>query len=174
MTLESFIERCHADIERLAPQSFAESDARLKAAGVVPPQIRPGTPQEAEAHALAKSFAKPIARGYLRGREAYAALALAADKIPGASPEFLRGLWNTVKLNYRAERQLRELTEMRIARVLKPMIAQRQPSNALRAVAHEINGQAGFPLTEDEVDEVTATEIWFALPPVPAGRHRVA
>jgi hypothetical protein len=43
------------------------------------------------------------------------------------------------------------------------MIAVRRPSNVLRAEAHDLNGAAGFPLSEDEVDDIAAEEVWHSM-----------
>lgn len=61
--------------------------------------------------------------------------------------------------------------ERAIKVMLRPLIAERVPWNGLMAEAHEINGANGFLLAEAEVSEIVRTEIYFALPPAPRGRH---
>jgi hypothetical protein len=58
----------------------------------------------------------------------------------------------------------RELAARHIKRLIEPMIGARKPSRALLAEAHGINGEEGFPLTEDEVADVVRDEVWWSLP----------
>lgn len=54
--------------------------------------------------------------------------------------------------------------ERQIKSVLKPMIEVREPSNRLLAEAHNTNEDFGFPLTENEVKEITVQQIYWSMP----------
>lgn len=51
-----------------------------------------------------------------------------------------------------------------ISRRTREMIRARRASNEVRAAAHDINGAAGFSLTEREVEEIVAEQVYWALP----------
>jgi hypothetical protein len=51
-----------------------------------------------------------------------------------------------------------------IGRRTREMIRARRASNEVRAAAHDINGAAGFALTEREVEEIVAEQVYWALP----------
>jgi hypothetical protein len=81
------------------------------------------------------------------------------------------GLRHILGLWLKIEEDRRAVAEMHVKRRLRPLIALRKKSNVLLAEAHGINGEAGFPLTEPEVTDIAAMEVWFSLP-APTGRHR--
>jgi hypothetical protein len=63
----------------------------------------------------------------------------------------------------------RELAAHHIKRLLEPMIGRRKPWRSLMAESHGVNGEEGFPLTEEEVGEIVREEVWWSLPT--GGRH---
>ena len=81
-----------------------------------------------------------------------------------AHQRWLVGMW--------AERETtrRDVAEHRIKRALRPMIAVHKPWGTLMSEAHGINGEAQYPLTEDEVSDMVRIEVWFSLPAAPR-RH---
>jgi anti-sigma factor RsiW len=120
--------------------------------------------------ALTASLALPVTRGLLplAHAEGWITVAVARQRpkvadIPAAVNVWLHVLAERVR--QMEERQ--DLVALHIKRRLKPMVAARQPWNQLMAAAHDLNGQADFPLGEAEVSELVRTEVWFALPPAP-------
>jgi hypothetical protein len=59
---------------------------------------------------------------------------------------------------YREAHTRREIARYRIARNARRMIEGNAPTAAVWAEAHNINGEAGFPLTEDEVKQEVVAE----------------
>lgn len=131
-------------------------------------------PAGARLHAMAKQLAAPVARGYLSRAVADASLLVATLDAERAgdlgnyqAEDIAAGLRHTLTLNLDIETRRRELVTWRIHRMLEPMLAVRKPPNVLLAEAHGFNGSAGFPLTEPEVTDLVATEVYYALPPAP-------
>lgn len=115
---------------------------------------------------LAYSFAKPITRGYLTGSQAYAALAVkAADE-----PELLAA-WETTRSAVALYRDQQRNVAFNIRVAIAPLIGHHKPRNALLAEAHGVNGEAGFWLTEHQVEQIVMEEVRLALLPA-ASRHR--
>lgn len=85
----------------------------------------------------------------------------------GAETRFCWASWDA----FAAAEHERANVERAIKVMLRPLIAERRPWNVLMAEAHEINGGNGFPLAEADVSEIVRTEVHFALPPAPRGRH---
>jgi hypothetical protein len=119
---------------------------------------------------LATSLAKPVARGYLTLGQAHASLICRVlqaerdgDLAPYAATDVFSGLRHVLGLNLENLERDRALAELRIRWRIRPMIAVRRPSNVLRAEAHDLNGAAGFPLSEDEVDDIAAEEVWHSM-----------
>lgn len=137
-------------------------------------------PAAPQLYGLARELGRAVARDMLPLEEAYAACinaALEAERTDGLSHynasdvcSFLRFL---VQDTAKREDERRMLARHRIRRTLQPLVAMHKPSHILRAEAHGVNGAEGFPLTEPEVDDIVATELWFALP-APARRARYA
>lgn len=124
---------------------------------------------------LAAELARPVARGHLTRTEADAALLAATlkakrDGMTYDVRDVYRGLRHILSLHLEAEQRRRDLAAHRIRRRLKPLIAQRNPPNVLLAEAHDVNGAAGFPLAEDDVTQLTYTEMYWAMP---EGRRHV-
>ena len=119
---------------------------------------------------LAAALARPVARGYLTLTEAHAELLLAAcHAVRDGYPDHdAAGIWrlqrHVLRLHLEAEERRRDLAEARVKHRLRPLIALRKPPNVLRAEAHDVNGAAGFPLEEREVNGLVTTEIFWALP----------
>ena len=118
---------------------------------------------------LAASLARPVARGYLTRNQADSALLETA--LRGARTGQIKH--DPVDV-YRIARHIltqrladmhakRDLAAHHIRRLLEPMIALRKPSRALLAEAHGLNGDEGFPLTEDEVTELATIEMHRAI-----------
>lgn len=121
----------------------------------------------ANAYLLAEQLARPVARGYLTLNEAKATLLAAAlrayrEGSPYEPEPVYQMLLHIFGQHLEKEQTRRGMTEMRVARRLKPLIALRKPRNVLLAEAHDVNGTEGFPLTEDEVADVAATEVYRA------------
>lgn len=128
----------------------------------------------------AKELARPVARGDLSLTEADAGLIVATlreerrGELEGyKAADVVRLKRHLLRQYLHREEVARELAEHRIKRLVAPMIATRVRSNTVLAEAHGLNGQAGFPLTEDEVTGIVRQEAWFALPPAPGGRRHV-
>ena len=130
---------------------------------------------QARLHALAQQLARPVARGWISLTEAHVALLVAAARTDLGDlqfPDFVRGTQYSLQLTLERENARRDLCAHRIRRTVAPMIAARKPRNVLLAEAHGINGEAGFPLIEEEVNDLVKTEVWHALPPAPRGVAR--
>lgn len=122
-------------------------------------------------HRLAASFARPVARDWMPIAQADGALIAAAVRArregrlgPYQASDVVAGLRTTLRMKLKAERWRRAMAENRICRVLRPLIGTGKKSNVLLAEAHGVNGEDGFPLTEDEVTDIVATEVWHSLP----------
>ena len=119
---------------------------------------------------LAAELARPVARGWLTLTDAHIALLLAACQAVrnGYQDQDAAGIWrlqrHVLGLHLEAEERRRDLAEARVKRRLRPLIALRKPSNVLLAEAHDVNGAAGFPLEEREVNSIAATEMYWAMP----------
>lgn len=115
---------------------------------------------------LARELAAPVARGMLPKCLADAALLCSAlkaerDGTPGHAFENYGAARHVLGLHTASLETKQDLAIARIRRVITPMIASREKSSRLLAEAHNINGEAGFPLTEAQVNEtVTAMVFW--------------
>jgi hypothetical protein len=128
-------------------------------------------------HAIAKGYARPVARGYLPLEHAHAGLiadTLGAERrgelAPYLASDVFAGLRHTLKLWLAIEEDRRAVAELHIRQRLRPLIAVRKPRNVLLAEAHGINGEEGFPFSEPEVTDVAAEQVWSSLP-VAGRRH---
>jgi hypothetical protein len=129
-------------------------------------------------YGIAREMGRPVARGEIPLAHADAALIVDTlqQERSGAldglkAPDVVRLKRHLLRQEVDRHRIARELAEHRIKRLVWPMIAAHKPSNTILAEAHGHNGEAGFPLTEDEVHAVVRTEMYFALPPAPGGRR---
>jgi hypothetical protein len=116
--------------------------------------------------ALTQSLARPIVRGMLPYRQAQDAVAMAIlneQSIPDAA-EALPIWLHVLRQNIHNAEVRRDMARGAIKNALRPLIPLRTPWRRLMAEAHDINGDADFPLSEDEVADVVKTEIYFALP----------
>lgn len=129
----------------------------------------------ARPYTLAASLARPVARGYLTRNQADSALLATAmrgartGQIHHDPVDVFRIARHILTLKLADMHARRELAAHHIKRLLEPMIGSRKPSRALLAEAHGVNGEEGFPLTEDEVRDVVRDEVWWSLPS--GGRH---
>ena len=132
------------------------------------------------AYEAAKRLARPVVRGWMPLEHAYANLLVASiqeereGRIDGTGNardvfRFKRFLLQTEISRLEVQR---DLAELRIKRLIKPLLAIRKPSNAVFAEAHGVNGEAGFPLTEEEVTDVVRREMYYALQPAHRGGRR--
>ena len=141
-----------------------------------PPSIAPSRAEQGgialtHLYAMPRELAQPVARGHLTRDEALSAMlgsTLAAwrcHEVNDLDPFDIFRLQRHLFFQYldRAETK-RAITEARIKRRLRPMIALRKPFNALFAEAHGTNGADGFPLEEPEVNDITKTEMYWSLP----------
>ena len=120
---------------------------------------------------LAKCLARPVARGWLSHEDAEDCLlaeVLAARRrgtLGPYDPVTVYGGLRWILAQYlAAEEARRDLAAVRIRYRLKPLLAVRKPPNALLAEAHDVNGAAGFPLTEREITDCVAAEVYRSLP----------
>jgi hypothetical protein len=115
---------------------------------------------------LAASLARPVTRGYLSQDDAEDSLLVTALRSrSGHDPlDVYRIARHILTLRLADMHARRELAAHHIKRLLEPMIGSRKPSRALLAEAHGVNGQEGFPLSEDEVRDVVRDEVWWSLP----------
>lgn len=117
-------------------------------------------------YALAASLARPVARGWLTRTEADVSLLNAAMQAQRNGSPYdpvvvYGGLRHILSLHLEAEDRRRDRVAGRIRRRLKPLLALRKPRNVLLAEAHDVNGDAGFPLLEPEVAEIAAIEAYW-------------
>lgn len=112
--------------------------------------------------ALAASLGKPVARGMLSSDQALATIArqlLNSDE----DPALLHSYHHVLKLHVAKYRRERDACSAAIHHALKLLLAARQPSRQLLAQAHDINGERGFPLTENEVADKVRDEIHWTM-----------
>lgn len=122
-------------------------------------------------YGMAREMGRPVARGELPLEHAFAACiaaTLAAERAGELgrykAHDVVRFQRWLVTEHARQEQRRRDLATHRIKRVVRPMIAVGKQSNVLLAEAHGVNGAGGVPLTEAEVTQVVAAEVWFSLP----------
>jgi len=153
--------------------SITSIKKRRVARDSLPPKIRAlvPDPDHDRVYALAGDLGRAVARRLITASSAYAALSLAAMKLPDGS-ELLPEAWTCLVGHARWHTRERGETERQIGAVLLPMIGERRPKNALLAEAHGVNGARGFLLTEDEVNETAAEAVWASLPKAPWSRRR--
>lgn len=153
-------------MSRLLAERRAARDALPKRMRSIVPD-----PDHDHVHALAISMASPIIRGYLSGSEAYAALAVAALKLDNGQA-VLDAAWQTLANHVAHQRNTKDRVARWISERLSPFIDEHRPRNALLSEAHDVNGAAGFPLTEDEVTDCATQAAWLSLPRTPRRRRR--
>lgn len=148
-------------------------DERRAARDSLPPKIRAlvPDPDHDRVYAIAGDLGRAVARGTLSASDAYAAIAIAALKLPDGE-ELLPQAWECLVGHARWHVRERARTARLISQVITPMIQERRPKNALLAEAHGVNGQRSFLLTEDEVNEAAAEAVWQSLPEAPRSRRR--
>lgn len=110
---------------------------------------------------LAASLARPVARGWLSQDDAEDSILIAAlrDRSGHDPLDVYRIGRHILSQRLAAEHARRDLAGHHIRRKLWEMIEQRQRARALLAEAHGVNGDEGFPLTEDEVSDIAITEM---------------
>jgi hypothetical protein len=115
---------------------------------------------------LAASLARPVARGWLSQDDAEDSLLITAlrDRSGHDPIHVYRYARHILSQRLAAEHARRDLAGHHIRRTIETMIAARKPSRALLAEAHGVNGEEGFPLTEDEVTDIVRAEVWLVLP----------
>jgi hypothetical protein len=110
--------------------------------------------------AAARSMARPVVRGWMPRSHAYAAIMATSfrtcgDDIPAMFRDF-RFRRHLLDQEINRLDVARQLAEYRIGRLVWRMADEARAQNAIFAAAHNINGDAGFPLTEEEVTDVVA------------------
>jgi len=124
-------------------------------------------------YAMARELARPVVTDLLPAAQAGAALwvaTLAAERrgeLPCPAEDVVRLQRHLLAGEIRRQRARQDVAAARIRRLLGPMIAMRRKANVLFAEAYGVNGEAGFPLSEEQVTDIVRTEIWFALPARP-------
>jgi hypothetical protein len=121
------------------------------------------------AYALAAELAQPVVRGHLPLAHAYAAMlasTVAAERLgelaPYKAPDVYRLQRHLLGQRLQRLETRRAITEMRIKRRIRPMIALGKPRNAVLAEAHDVNGAEGFPFDEPDVNDIALGEVWLA------------
>lgn len=119
---------------------------------------------------LAVSLGRPVANGMLPLESARAAIAVATERARregtlqgnGALDERLAIYDDLLALSIRAHEERMNKARGAIRAMLKPMIDKNSPSNVLLAEAFNVNADNDGALSEEEVREITATEVhWF-------------
>jgi hypothetical protein len=176
--VQASIAKIQAEIDRLAPEAIREATKLALANGWDGHVIGSPMPAGDKLYALARAFARPVARGYLTAGEALAWLMHDTLKAARAgqlgtyrASDVYGGLRHILGMWLKIEDDRRAIATQHVKAKLRPLIALHKKSNVLLAEAHGINGQEGFPLTQPEVTDIAAMEIWFSLPTTP-GRHR--
>jgi hypothetical protein len=120
---------------------------------------------------LARCLGRPVARGWLSLPLAQAAIAAAAatkartGRLDGNGDvaDAIQFYNHVLDLHVQAEVDRRDKATGAITYTLRPLIAIRAPKSRLLAEAHNTNADAGFPLAEDEVNELAAIEVYWSL-----------
>jgi hypothetical protein len=110
-------------------------------------------------HALARQLAQPVVRGWLSRGAANSTLIAAAldeERDRGWERVFERARFLQWQMNQEIRwlEIARDMAEARIRRIVRNMLRMQRPPNAVAAEAHNINGDAGFPLAESYVNAV--------------------
>jgi hypothetical protein len=120
-------------------------------------------------YGLAREMARPVARGEIPLAHADAALwvdTLQQERDGALGPLYAGDVARFKRWLLRQEVErcqvVRDLAAHRIRRRVKAMVALRKRSNAVLSEAHGVNGEAGFPLSEDEVSDIADTEMNYA------------
>jgi hypothetical protein len=131
-------------------------------------------------YGIAREMGRPVARGEIPLVQADAAIICdtLAQERAGAlgtllAPDVVRLKRHLLRQEMERHRVARELAAWRIERLVKSMVLLRKRSNAVLAEAHGVNGSAGFPLSEDEVNDIAHTEMHYGSTPAPGGRRHV-
>ena len=121
------------------------------------------TPMDATIYGMARQAARAVVMGYLTPAQRDAALIAAAcraereGRTESTAPRVVRFAQHLAKQEAQHVDIRRRSTEYRIAREARRLIEANAPVGRVWAEVHNINGAAGFPLTEEEVrHEVTA------------------
>jgi hypothetical protein len=114
---------------------------------------------------LAKSLARPVARGVFPITHAQATIAAtAARTIPGGAVADVIPIANHIlQINVNNRQAKMETVSGAIKRVVRPLIEMNLPKNRLLAEAHDVNAGAGTPLTEQEVEKVVKVAVYWWL-----------
>lgn len=119
---------------------------------------------------LARELARPVARGYLGRGEAYATMlagTVRADRQGKLAPYKAGDVFAHQAHIFRERLERLEIqrgvTELRIKRRIKPLLAMHKPRNVVLAEAHDVNGAAGFPFDESDVNTIATTEMYWAM-----------
>lgn len=119
--------------------------------------------------ALAKELAEPVAHGWLTESHAEGLLwtAVAGSRFDGTlhhdPHDVVKIALFVMHCHVDNAVARREEAAGRVRRRVRPLISTRARSSAIRAEAHDVNGEAGFPLSEDETDEIVKNEMFWAM-----------
>lgn len=133
--------------------------------------MSPGHHWDPQLTGLARCLARAVARGLLSEQTADVALlvrCLHAHRLGSARGDPFQVAeiaQHVMRLHADNIVAKREIAVGSICRTLRPLLATRVPARRIRAEAHNCNADAGFPLTETEVDEVAGIQVWIALHP---------
>jgi hypothetical protein len=125
-----------------------------------------GATHRGDVYDLAVELARPVARGLLPRSIADATILMTALRCCDGRYDPIDTAQIAAFVLRRRARDMtmkRDVAESRIIHSLRPLIARREPKNVLLHAAHDVNGAAGFPLSETEVDSIVATQVWWSL-----------
>lgn len=120
---------------------------------------------------FAASLAHPVVCGMLSIEHAHAAIlvqiaqAMRAGNLTGNGTLEERAHIDRhiLDLNIQNIQARRERASGSIARILRPLIEMHAPRNRLLAEAHNANEDAGHALSEDEVEEIAAAQVFWSM-----------
>lgn len=108
-------------------------------------------------YGMARQMGPACARGYMHPSHAFAAIAVAACRASREAPRFriaptIAGAHKVLKESAREFAIKMDATRKAIREDATDRIERNDPVPAIRAAAHNINGSAGFPLAEHQVE----------------------
>jgi hypothetical protein len=136
-------------------------------------------PPDSGIYAAALELAKPVASGTLPLPHALAAILAVTLQQERDGTLGDRDINDVLQLKQQLFHDrlltlqiIREQVIATIKRTIAPLVAIRAKSGRILSEAHGCNGEAGFPLTEDEVTEVVRVAMYWAMKPARKGDNR--